>query len=133
MACVKHYAGYGASLAGRDYCIVDFSERELREIYLPPFKAAIDAGVGSVMCAYTAVNSVPATANKYLLDNILRHELGFDGLLMTDWSTIPNLVRIGVAQNDTIAVKMALDATVDMDMTSKLFVTLLPDMVRQGW
>jgi beta-glucosidase len=132
MACVKHFAGYGASLAGRDYNIINFSERELMETYLPPFKAAIDAGVGSVMCAYTAVQCIPATANKYLLTDVLKNQLGFKGLLMTDWSTIPNLVKIGVAPNDTVAAKMALDAGVEMDMTSEVFIKLLPEMVRKG-
>ncbi len=132
MACVKHFAGYGASLAGRDYNIINFSERELVETYLPPFKAAIDAGVGSVMCAYTAVNCIPATANKHLLTDVLKNQLGFKGLLMTDWNTIPNLVKIGVAPNDTVAAKMALDAGVEMDMTSEVFIKLLPEMVRKG-
>ncbi len=132
MACVKHFAGYGASLAGRDYNIINFSDRELVETYLPPFRAAIDAGVGSVMCAYTAVQYIPATANKYLLTDILKNQLGFKGLLMTDWRTIPNLVKIGVASNDTIAAKMAFDAGIEMDMTSEVFVKLLPDMVRKG-
>lgn len=132
MACVKHFAGYGASLAGRDYNIINFSDRELVETYLPPFRAAIDAGVGSVMCAYTAVQYIPATANKYLLTDILKNQLGFKGLLMTDWRTIPNLVKIGVASNDTVAAKMAFDAGIEMDMTSEVFVKLLPDMVRKG-
>jgi len=132
MACVKHFAGYGASLAGRDYNIVNFSDHELYETYLPPFQAAIDAGVGSVMCAYTAVNSIPATANKHLLNHILKEEMGFDGFLMTDWSTIPNLVKIGLAENDTIAAIMAIDAGIDMDMTSKVFVNLLPALVKKG-
>ncbi|MFA9389660.1 MAG: beta-glucosidase BglX [Prolixibacteraceae bacterium] len=132
MACVKHFAGYGAILAGRDYNIQDFSDRELYETYLPPFQAAVDAGVGSVMCAYTSVNAIPATANKYLLHDILRNEMGFDGLLMTDWSTIPNLVKIGVAKNDTLATLMAINAGVDMDMTSEKYLELLPVLVKKG-
>ncbi|MFA9389602.1 MAG: beta-glucosidase BglX [Prolixibacteraceae bacterium] len=132
MACVKHYAGYGAALAGRDYNIQDFSERTLRETYLPPFQAAIDAGVGSVMCAYTAVDAIPATANKYLLKDILRDEMGFNGLLMTDWKTIPNLVQIGVAEDDTSATIMAIEAGVDMDMNSEKYVKRIPDLIRKG-
>ncbi|MBB3697804.1 beta-glucosidase BglX [Flammeovirga yaeyamensis] len=132
MACVKHFAGYGASLAGRDYNIINFSDREMMETYVPPFKAAIDAGVGSVMCAYSAVQSIPATANKYLLTDLLKKELGFDGFLMTDWSTISNLVYTGVAENDTIAAKLALEAGIEMDMKAEVFVNRLPDMVRDG-
>jgi len=132
LACVKHFAGYGASLAGRDYNIQDFSERKLREVYLPPFQAAIDAGVASVMCAYTAYDGEPLTANKYLLQDVLRDEMGFKGLVMTDWETINNLVKIGVAKNDTIATMNAINAGIDMDMSSKKYVSLLPFLVKSG-
>ncbi|GJM64397.1 beta-glucosidase BglX [Persicobacter diffluens] len=132
LSCVKHFAGYGASLAGMDYNIDDFSERALREVHLPPFQAAIDAGVSSVMCAYTAYDGVPLTANQYLLQEVLREEMGFDGLVMTDWQTIPNLVKIGVAPNDTIATEMAMAAGVDMDMVAEKYVSLLPELVRSG-
>jgi len=132
LACVKHYVGYGASLAGRDYNIQDFSERKLREIYLPPFQAAIDAGVSSVMCAYTTYNGVPLTSNKFLLKDVLRKEMGFENLVMTDWSTISNLVKIGFAENDTIATKMALESGIDMDMFSGAYVKLVPYLVKEG-
>jgi beta-glucosidase len=132
MACVKHFAGYGAALAGRDYNISDFSERTLREIYLPPFKAAIDAGVESVMCAYSTYDGVPATANKKLLDDILRKELGFKGMLITDWSTINNLVKIGAAANQKDAVLMAINSEVDLDMTSGLYLKYLKELVNEG-
>lgn len=132
LACVKHFAGYGASLAGRDYNIQDFSERKLREVYLPPFQAAIDAGVASVMCAYTAYDGEPLTANKYLMKDVLRDEMGFKGLVMTDWETINNLVKIGVAENDTIATMNAINAGIDMDMSSKKYVSLLPILVKSG-
>jgi beta-glucosidase len=132
MACVKHFAGYGAVLAGRDYNISDFSERTLREIYLPPFKAAIDAGVGSVMTAYSTFDGIPATANQKLLKTILREELGFKGMLITDWSTINNLVKIGIAADQKEAVLMAIDAGVDVDMTSGLYLKYLKDLVKEG-
>ncbi|OBX26993.1 beta-glucosidase [Gelidibacter algens] len=132
MACVKHFAGYGAVLAGRDYNISDFSERTLREIYLPPFKAAIDAGVGSVMTAYSTFDGIPATANQKLLKTILREELGFKGMLITDWSTINNLVKIGVAADQKEAVLMAIDAGVDVDMTSGLYLKYLKVLVEEG-
>ncbi|WP_291100555.1 MULTISPECIES: beta-glucosidase BglX [unclassified Flavobacterium] len=132
MACVKHFAGYGAALAGRDYNIADFSERTLREIYLPPFKAAINAGVGSVMSAYSAYDGIPATANQKLLKEILRKELGFNGMLITDWETVRNLVKIGVAANEKEAVLLSINAGVDVDMTSGLFLKHLKELVQEG-
>lgn len=132
LATVKHFAGYGASLAGRDYNIRDISERELREIYLPPFQAAIDAGVSSVMGAYTAYDGIPATAHKSLMRDILRSEMDFNGLLMTDWKTIPNLVKIGLVKSDEDAVKQALEAGFDMDMASQYYLKYLPNLVREG-
>ncbi len=132
LSCVKHFVGYGASLGGMDYNIQDFSERELREIHLPPFQAAFDAGVASLMCAYTAYDGVPLTANKFLLQDVLREEMGFKGLIMTDWETIPNLVKIGVAENDTIATQMAIETGIDIDMTSQKFVSILPELVKKG-
>ena len=132
LACVKHFAGYGASIDGRDYQIADFSERELRETYLPPFQAAIDAGVSSVMCAYSGYDGVPLTANRFLLHDVLRKEMGFKGLIMTDWSTIKNLLVIGVAANDTIATKMAMDAGIDMDMTAECYIKNIPYLIKKG-
>ncbi|NDP20059.1 MAG: beta-glucosidase BglX [Paludibacter sp.] len=132
MACVKHFAGYGAALAGRDYNIADFSERTLREIYLPPFRAAINAGVGSVMTAYSAYDGVPATANKKLLIDILRRELGFDKMLITDWATINNLVKIGIASDEKEAVLMAINSGVDVDMTSGLYLKHLEALIAEG-
>lgn len=132
LACVKHFVGYGASLAGRDYNIQELSERELRETHLPPFQAAINAGVSSLMCAYTAYDGLPLTANDFLLKTVLRDEMGFKGVIMTDWETIPNLVKIGVAKNDSIATTMAMNAGIDMDMTSQKYITLIPHLVRSG-
>ncbi|NDP28237.1 MAG: beta-glucosidase BglX [Flavobacterium sp.] len=132
MACVKHFAGYGAALAGRDYNIADFSERTLREVYLPPFKAAINAGVGSVMSAYSTFDGIPATANQKLLKDILRKELGFNGMLITDWATILNLVKIGAAANEKDAVVQAINAGVDVDMTSGLYLKYLKTLVDEG-
>ena len=132
MACVKHFAGYGAALAGRDYNIADFSERTLREIYLPPFKAAINAGVGSVMSAYSAYDGIPATANQKLLKGILRDELGFDKMLITDWQTINNLVKIGIASDEKEAVLMAVNSGIDVDMTSGLYLKHLEALITEG-
>ncbi|OAQ39790.1 hypothetical protein A5893_09440 [Pedobacter psychrophilus] len=132
MACVKHYAGYGSALAGRDYNIDGFSERTLRETYLPPFKAAIDAGVGSLMSAYTAYDGIPASANSFLLKDILRNELGFKNMVITDWETTRNLMKIGVAANAEEAVKMSINSGVDVDMTSELFLKNLEKLVAKG-
>lgn len=132
LACVKHFAGYAATIDGRDYNIGDFSQRTLREIYLPPFQAAIDAGVASLMGAYSAYDAVPATANRVLMHDILREEMGFEGLVMTDWRGIDNLVRIGVASNYKEAAAMAMKAGIDLDMTSEKYVEMIPTLVREG-
>lgn len=132
LATVKHYVGYGAALAGRDYNIIDISERELREAHLPPFQAAVDAGVSSVMSAYTIYDGVPVTASTFIMRDVLRGEMGFEGLLMTDWTTIENLVKTGVAADEDEAVLQAIEARIDMDMTSGLYVERLPNLVRQG-
>ncbi len=132
LACAKHFAGYGASLAGRDYNIQDVSERELRELYLPSFQAAVDAGVASIMCAYTMYNGEPVTASDFLLKDVLRGEMGFEGLVMTDWRTIPNMVNIGVCEDGKEAAKVAIESGIDMDMTSKEYMKHLPELVRSG-
>ncbi|HPW27318.1 MAG TPA: glycoside hydrolase family 3 N-terminal domain-containing protein, partial [Tenuifilaceae bacterium] len=88
LACVKHFAAYGAAQAGRDYHSVDMSERQLREVYLPPYKAAIDAGALSVMSSFNDLNGIPATASKYLMTDILRNEWGFQGFVVTDYTSI---------------------------------------------
>ena len=132
LSCAKHFVGYGSILAGRDYNINDFSERELREIHLPPFKAAIESGVSSLMCAYTAYDGIPLTINKYLIKDILRKELSYNGLIMTDWRTIPNLVEIGVVPNDTLATKKAIENSIDMDMASFSYMNILPYLIKHG-
>ncbi|MBF7073416.1 glycoside hydrolase family 3 C-terminal domain-containing protein [Glaciecola sp. MH2013] len=132
LATVKHFAGYGASLAGRDYNIQDISERELREIHLPPFQAAVDAGVSSVMLAYTAYDGTALTANQFLVQKVLKDELGFKGLIMTDWETIPNLLKIGAAENIREATQMAIENSVDMDMTSNAYIDNLAELVASG-
>lgn len=132
LSTVKHFAGYGAALAGRDYNILDLSERELREVHLPPFKAAIDADVAAVMVAYTAHDGVPLTANEYMVQDVLQKELGFNGLIMTDWETIPNMTETGVTATDSEAAIVAINNDIHMDMQSKKYVELLPQLVRDG-
>jgi beta-glucosidase len=131
-ACVKHYVGYGASEAGRDYNTTEISEHTLREFYLPPFHAAVDAGAATVMSAFNLLNGVPATANPFTLTEILRKEWGFKGMVVSDWSAIGELVAHGIAVNDDTAARKALLAGVDMDMASSLYHDQLAQLVRSG-
>jgi beta-glucosidase len=132
MACVKHFAGYGAAEAGRDYNTVDLSERTLREVYFPPFQAALEAGAFSVMAAFSDLNGVPATANRYLLTHTLREEWKFPGFVVTDYDSIRELLNHGVARDNADAARQALDAGVDMDMQSGIFLEQLKSGVRRG-
>jgi beta-glucosidase len=131
-ACVKHYAAYGAAQAGRDYNTVDLSERTLREVYLPPFKAAVDAGVLSVMAAVNELNGVPATANPFLLRRVLREEWNFQGFTVTDYTAINELVNHGFAGNLYDAGREALNAGVDMDMQGGVYFEYLKQMLSRG-
>ncbi|MGH7701229.1 MAG: glycoside hydrolase family 3 N-terminal domain-containing protein, partial [Gemmatimonadales bacterium] len=132
LATTKHFAAYGGAEAGRDYNTVDVSERTLREIYLPPFKAALDAGAGSVMTAFNEIAGVPATANRWLLTTVLREEWGFDGLVVSDWTSVDELRAHGVAGSRAQAGRLALLAGTDMDMVSAIYVDSLPALVRAG-
>lgn len=132
LACVKHYAAYGAPLAGRDYSAVDMSERMLREVYLPPYKAAIDAGAMSVMSAFNELNGVPATGNHFLLSDILRDEWRFKGLVVTDYTSINELVPHGIVANDQEAAELALNAGVDMDMQGSEYYNHLKKLIEEG-
>ncbi len=132
LATAKHFAAYGAAEGGRDYNTVDVSERTLREIYLPPFKAALDAGAGSIMTAFNEIGGVPSSANPWLTDTVLRHEWGFSGLVVSDWTSIDELRAHGVAGSRAEAGRLALAAGVDMDMVSQIYVDSLPALVRAG-
>ncbi len=132
LACPKHYVAYGAVEGGRDYNTVDISERSLRDVYLPPFKAAIDAGAGTVMSAFNTLQGVPASANHHTLTDILRGEWGFQGFVVSDWDSIGELVQHGVALDGGEAALKAFAAGVDMDMQSNLYDTQLPELVRGG-
>jgi len=131
-ACVKHYVGYGAVEAGRDYNSTEISEHTLREFYLPPFHAAIDAGAATVMSAFNSLNGVPASANPFTLTEILRKEWGFKGMVVSDWSSIGELVAHGIAVDDATAARKALLAGVDMDMASSLYHDQLAQLVQSG-
>lgn len=132
LACVKHYVAYGAAEAGRDYNTADISEKTLREIYLPPFRAGIEAGAGSVMSAFNVLNGVPATANRLTLEKILRQEWGYEGFVVSDWNSVGELVPHGVAADLAEAARQALAAGVDMDMEGHAYAQHLARLVREG-
>ena len=132
-ATVKHFAGYGAAEAGREYNETEISERTMREIYLPPFKAGIDAGAATLMSAFNSISGVPASGNAWLTDTVLRREWGFTGFVVSDWTSVAELIPHGVAANLADAGRRALTAGVDMDMMSSSYVSdSMAALVRSG-
>jgi beta-glucosidase len=132
VACAKHFVAYGAAEAGRDYNTVDISERTLREVYLPSFKSAVDAGAGTLMSAFNDLNGVPASANPYTLTAILRGEWGFRGFVVSDWTAVTELLAHGIAADTGEAGTQALRAGVDMEMVGGIYSAKLPALVRNG-
>ena len=132
MACLKHFALYGAAEAGRDYNTVDMSPQRMFQDYLPPYQAAIEAGVGSVMTAFNEINGVPATANKWLMQDLLRTQWGFTGLVVTDYTALNELVAHGIGKNEYEAARLALDAGTDMDMVGEVYLKHLGQLVKDG-
>src|SRR5256886_4863314 len=132
LACPKHYVGYGAAEGGRDYNTTEISEHTLREIYLPPFRAAIDAGAGTIMSAFNSLNGIPASANPFTLKKILRQEWGFRGIVDSDWTSVAELMNHGIANDGATAARKAFQAGVDMDMVSSLYHDHLADLVHSG-
>ena len=130
--CVKHYAAYGAGEAGRDYNTVDVSERMLRETYLPAYKACLDAGARLIMPSFNSLNGVPSVANKYLMNDILRKEWGFGGVVISDYDAVGELVNHGVAKDLKDAARMAMEAGCDIDMVKNAYYLHLADLVREG-
>ena len=130
--CVKHYAAYGAGEAGRDYNTVDVSERMLRETYLPAYKACLDAGARLIMPSFNSLNGVPSVANKYLMNEILRKEWGFGGVVISDYDAVGELVSHGVAADLKDAVRLAMEAGCDIDMVKNAYYLHLADLVREG-
>ncbi len=128
LACAKHFAAYGAPQAGRDYNTVDMSQLSMYEWYLPPYKAAVDAGVGSVMTSFNEIAGVPSTSNKWLLTDLLRESWGFNGFVVTDYMSINELIPHGVATDLKDAAKLALNAGVDMDMQGSAYLNSLADL-----
>ncbi|MGA7158144.1 MAG: beta-glucosidase BglX [Acidobacteriaceae bacterium] len=132
MACVKHFAGYGAAIGGRDYEESNISDEQLWNVYLPPFHAAIQAGAGSLMSAYMDLNGVPATGNHFLLHDVLRDDWNFQGMVVSDWASVHSLTTHGFAKDDEDAAVRAANAGVDMEMSSFTFQDSLPKALKQG-
>src|ERR1041384_2238767 len=131
LACAKHWVAYGNAEGGRDYNTTDLSENTLREIYFPPFKAAIDAGVGTLMSSFNAINGVPASANAFTLTKVLREEWKFDGFVVSDYTSVKALINHGIAANEEDAAAAALNAGVDMEMVSRSYNTFGPKLLQE--
>lgn len=131
-ACVKHFAAYGAAEAGREYNTTDMSQSRLWQVYLPPYKAAVEAGTATVMSAFNALNGVPSTANQYLMQKVLRDDWGFDGFVVSDYTAVMELRNHGIALDAAAAARKAITAGVDMDMMSHYYDTQLPALIRSG-
>jgi beta-glucosidase len=131
-ACAKHYVGYGAAEGGRDYNTTEISEHTLRQFYLPPFAAAVQAGAASLISAFNSLNAIPVSANSFTLKQVLRKEWGFRGLVVSDWSSLGELVAHGIAADDAAAARKGLVAGVDMDMASSVYHDHLAKPVGSG-
>lgn len=131
-ACVKHFAAYGAVEAGRDYNTVDMSEREFRQYYLPAYKAAIDKGTEMIMTSFNTINGIPSSVNKWLLRDLLRKELGFKGIVISDYSAIEETINHGVSKDKKEAAYKAIMAGVDIDMMSNVYANHLKELVEEG-
>ncbi len=132
MACAKHFVAYGAAIGGRDYNSVDMSDRMLWEVYLPPFKAAVDAGAATFMNSFNDLNGVPATGNKYLQRDILKGKWGFMGFVVSDWGSIGEMINHGIVKNGYEAALSAITAGSDMDMESRCYKNNLAQLVKDG-
>jgi len=128
---VKHFAAYGAAIAGRDYNAVDMGELTLRQVYLEPYHAAVEAGAATLMSSFNSINGIPATANPHIQTDILRNEWGFDGFVVSDWGAVGELMNHSIGDGPTVARK-ALEAGVDMDMEGHLYGSVIADQVRSG-
>ncbi len=129
---VKHFAAYGAAIAGRDYNATDMSDITLRQVYLPPYHAAVEAGAATMMSSFNSINGVPGTANPYTLTQILRKEWGFDGFVVSDWGAVSELLNHAIGANGSTVARKSLEAGVDMDMEGNLFGTTIQAQVRSG-
>ena len=131
-ACVKHFAAYGAAIGGRDYNAVDMSEITLRQVYLEPYHAAVEAGAATLMSAFNSINGVPASANPFTLTEVLRKEWGFDGFVVSDWDAVGELREHSIGADDETVARKALEAGVDMEMKGSLYGTVIASQARAG-
>ena len=131
-ACAKHFAGYGESEAGRDYATTNIPENELRNVHLRPFKAAIDAGVVTLMASFSDLNGVPATGSEFLMRQVLRDEWGFEGFVVSDWASIYQMAIHGFTRDDRDSALTAVTAGIDMEMASRTLINHLPALVAEG-
>lgn len=132
VACAKHFAGYGGAEGGRDYNTVDMSERTLHEIYLPPFKAAVDAGVGTFMCAFHEIGGVPQSADNSLMNGVLKGDWGFKGFVVSDWGSVVELRNHGIADTRADAARLAFNGGCDMEMESRTYIDSMKILVDRG-
>lgn len=130
-SCVKHFAGYGGPVAGREYNTVELSEHTFREFYLKAYKAGIDAGAGMVMTSFNTVNGIPASVNRWLMRNVLREEMGFDGVLISDYAALYETLAHGVCADEKEAAKLAMEAGVDIDMMTSVYATNLKKLIQE--
>jgi len=131
VACAKHFAGYGGAEGGRDYNTVDMSERTFRDVYLRPFHAAVEAGVGTLMSSFNEIGGVPQSGSHFLLTDILRKEWGFDGFVVSDWNSVGELIPHGIAKDLNHAALIGINAGVDMDMEASAYFNYLADLVKE--
>ncbi len=131
-ACVKHFAGYGAPIAGKEYNTVELSEHTLREFYLPAYQAGIDAGSELVMTSFNTLSGIPSSGNRWLMRNVLREEMGFDGVLISDWGAIKEMIAHGFCEDEKEAARKAMEAGVDIDMVTGAYCGNLAKLVEQG-
>jgi beta-glucosidase len=132
VACAKHFAGYGATEGGRDYNSTEITRHTLHNVYLPPFKSAVEAGVATVMSAFPDIGGTPISANRYLLTEVLKEQWGFEGFVVSDWGAVFELTQHGLAADIPDAARLAANAGVDMDMCTMTYLKSLPDLVRAG-
>jgi beta-glucosidase len=131
LACAKHFVGYGAVESGKDYNIATLSTEQLRNVYLQPFKAVVDAGVGTVMVSFNEVNGIPSSGNSYVLRKVLRDDWGFDGALVSDWNSIGEMINHGYAESPAHAAEIAMNAGVDIDMESHVYTPFLAQLLQE--
>ncbi|WP_164510888.1 glycoside hydrolase family 3 N-terminal domain-containing protein [Nonlabens xiamenensis] len=131
-ACAKHFIGYGAALGGRDYNTATIDEAQLRNVYLPPFQAALNAGAPTVMTSFNEVNGVPASGDEFLLDQVLRKEMQFDGFVVSDWNSVLEMINHGFAADQKQAAELAVNAGLDMEMTSRTYESYLMTLIEEG-